>query len=404
MITPETVIGRSERLRDNLNDLIRRESRRGVSVEAVVTFHEINDQHGTGPLVKRVLRGRRNIFSIRSHSDWGGHDFGDWNVTLPQQGLSRAESVQSVSRVLAGFTVKTVLCVPFLEEELITSIAIQEAFGSRLCLYLMDDQNVAAGRIPDAIMQEFLEKCCLRLTTHPEMRRAYETKFGLPFFLLPAVVPDHLIAHQPVEPTYDRGAREGALIGSFWDQSWFDRLCVALKRCRYKIDWYGNNYSPFFRFPARTLARAGITPFGVVSEKRLASELRRYSFVIVPAGALDGAEMNTGVARLSLPGRILFAAATSHTPILVVGSEETCGARFVKHFGIGVTVPYDGAKLARAMDHLSDSHVQREMRAKAAALAPSLSDRGVVEWLAASIAQGRPADERFENLFAGYRF
>ena len=80
-----------------------------------------------------------------------------------------------------------------------------------------------------------------------------------------------------------------------------------------------------------------------------------------PAALLDGRETDQGVASLSLPGRILFAAATSNTPILVVGSENTCAARFVRHFGIGETVPYNSA-----------------------------------------IQQGRHADTRFEDAFAGY--
>ena len=35
-------------------------------IDVVVTLNEINDQHGTGPLVKRVLKGRPWAKSIRS--------------------------------------------------------------------------------------------------------------------------------------------------------------------------------------------------------------------------------------------------------------------------------------------------------------------------------------------------
>ena len=132
------------------------------------------------------------------------------------------------------------------------------------------------------------------------------------------------------------------------------------------------------------------------------AELRKYPFVVVPAGALDAADSNTGVASLSLPGRILFAAATSQTPILLVGSERTCGARFIRHFGIGEVVPYDGAKVRAAIARLSSPGEQQQMRRKAAAIAPGFSDRGVTDWLANSIALGRPADRRFEDTFAGY--
>src|SRR6202011_4671559 len=303
---------------------------------------------------------------------------------------------------LAARKVSSVLCVPFLIDELLTSIAIHDAFDARLCAYVMDDQNVAAGGIPDPLMREFLEKSSLRLATHPELRLAYERKYGLPFFLLPAVAPEQLIARQPFGAACDGTARRGALMGSFWDQSWFDLLCSELKGSGWRIDWYGNNRSPFLKFRTKDLARAGITPLGVVSEKRLALELRKYPFVIVPAALLDGRETDQGVASLSLPGRILFAAATSNTPILVVGSENTCAARFVRHFGIGETVPYNSAKLSVTMNRLSDPAVQPVLRRNAATIAPAFSDHGIVDWLQTSIQQGRHADTRFEDAFAGY--
>jgi len=239
------------------------------------------------------------------------------------------------------------------------------------------------------------------LATHPELQRAYQRKFGLPFFLLPAVVPDALMATEPVEYLEASGERRGALLGSFWDQLWFDRLCAELSRCQCRIDWYGNNRSPWVKFPPDVLAKAGITAQGLVPEEVLAMELRRYPFVIVPVGMLDQEDGNKGVAALSLPGRILFAAATSRTPILIVGSEDTCGARFVKHFGIGEVVPYDASRIAAAMDRFSEPCVQETMRRNAGKLA-AFSDAGVVEWLAASMEQGRTVDTRFEDAFAGY--
>ena len=44
-----------------------------------------------------------------------------------------------------------------------TSIAIKEVFNPRLCVYIMDDQNVAVEIIPDDLMRESLEKSSLRL-------------------------------------------------------------------------------------------------------------------------------------------------------------------------------------------------------------------------------------------------
>jgi hypothetical protein len=113
-------------------------------------------------------------------------------------------------------------------------------------------------------------------------------------------------------------------------------------------------------------------------------------------------ESNKGVASLSLPGRILFAVATSHTPVLIVGSDRTCGARFVAHFGVGEVVPYDASAVSAAMDRMSEPKVQMRMRQACARIGPMLSDRGISDWLAQSIELGTPADSRFEDLFSGY--
>ena len=371
-----------------------------VPVHVVVTPNEINEMHGTGPLLKRLFCGRRGILSIRSRNDWGTQDFGDWHVKISQPGTAGAQAVRRVKRGLGDRNIKSVTCVPFLAAEIVTSLAIKRAYGGKLCGYVMDDQNIAANGIPDQLMGEFLGECSLRLATHPALCDAYEQKYGLAFHCLPAVVPARLVVGHADPAPDEFPPRRAALLGSFWDQSWFDRLCAALEPSRYQIDWYGQNWSPWFSFPSSTLARAGIRSLGLVPEGRLAAELRGYPFAIVPCGALDGYEDNTGVASLSLPGRILFAAATSNTPILLVGSARSCGAAFVEQFGIGMTVPYDAAKLVAAMERMYDPHLQATMRGNAAQIAKALSDEGVVEWLADSIEQERPVDLRFENLFA----
>ena len=369
-------------------------------VDVVITSNEVNDRHGTGPLVKRVFGGRSNVFCIRSQNDWGGHDFGLWSVCLPQRERPRPECYRRVAAALGNRRVEQALCVPYLADEFITAIAVRDAYQARLCSWLMDDQNIAARVVPDELVGEYLEKCSLRLFTHPELRDAYQRKYGLESYILPAVVPERLVLTQELPPP--EPAAYGALVGSFWDQTWFDRTCDALEGCGRRIDWFGNNQSPWVQFPAEDLERAGIRAMGLVPEERLAEELRRRPFVVVPAGTLEEAGGNAGVARLSLPGRILFAVAVSHTPILVLGSEKTCGARFVRHFGLGVVSPYEPGAVRAAIEELAHPARQRECRRNAAAIADSLSTRGVGRWLEVSIERGRPADDRFEKLFLGY--
>jgi FkbM family methyltransferase len=290
--------------------------------------------------------------------------------------------------------------VPYLVDDLVTAIALKEIYDAPLCCYLMDDQNVSVSAIPDALMREFLAKCGLRLTTHPEMRVAYENKFGLRFWLLPAVVPGDLIstgAEVPSSPEAD--SKTGALVGSIWSQAWFDLLLRAVGPSGRALDWYGNNKSPYFQFPPDQLESAHIRALGIAPEPELAARLRAYPYTVVPTGTLQGESGNAlAVAQLSLPGRILFIAATSNTPVIILGSEETPASRFVKRFDIGVTAEYTPEGFRRAVERVTDLETQRRMRRNAAAIANTLSSRGICEWLANSIERGQPSDLRFEDL------
>src|ERR1700677_4126638 len=160
---PSDIYARNTLLKEQLDALIDLKTT-AEKIDVVVTPHEVNGHHGTGPLLHRLFRGRKNIFSIRSRSDWRGmQDFGDANIRVFHAGRSRAESFQTVTRILAGRDVRTVLCSPYLTDDVITGIVVKEAFGARMCAYIMDDQNVTVPGIPDPLMREFLEKCSLRL-------------------------------------------------------------------------------------------------------------------------------------------------------------------------------------------------------------------------------------------------
>ena len=398
-------------LRERLDRLITRAAPPDSGIDVVVTVNEINDRHGTGPLLQRALAGQRRVFSIRARSDYGYQEFGDWSGILSHKNKSVEQARDHLRHLLAGRRVERVLCVPYQADELLTSIALHDLCHAPTCIWIMDDQNIATRLIPDDLMREALQKASLRLATHPELCRAYERKFGLPFYILPAVAPRRLLARERPVLAGEHPARallspsvsaRAVLIGSIWDQVWFDRLCATVGGSGLTIDWFGNYRSLWVRFSERALARAGIRPHGVVPEEQLAEELRQASFAIVPVSPLDGSDSNPGIARLSLPGRILFAAASSNTPVLIVGSGETCGARFVKHFGIGDVIPYDRSDFLSAVARLTQPEVQATMRANAARIGPALSDSDVSRWLLESTLAGVPIDRRFEDLFAGY--
>lgn len=373
----------------------------GETIDVVVTMNEINDRHGTGPLVQRVLNGRRKILSIRARTDYGYQEFAEWSGVLSHKNKTVAQSRDALRRLLDGHRVERVLCVPYHADELLTALLLHETAQAPMCTWIMDDRNIAANLIPDDLICETLQKSSLRLATHPELCHAYERKFHLPFHILPAVAPRQLLCGEPggVSPAVPLRA---VLVGSIWDQGWFDRLCTTVQGSGLTIDWFGNNHISGTHFREQALTRAGIRAHGVVSEERLSEELRRASFAIVPVSPLDGSDSNPGIARLSLPGRILFIAACSNTPVLIAGSSETCGARFVKHFGIGEVIPYDRSSFISAIKRLAEPKTQAALRANAARLGPALSDEGVSSWLRHSTFRGEPMDARFENLFAGY--
>jgi hypothetical protein len=371
-----------------------------VGYDIVITPNEINYQHGTGFLVDRLFGNRSNVLSIRAANHYGGdHHFGDESLMISHEDLSRPISIEQTLRGLGGRIPKRIFCVPFLSADLLTAIALRDVFKAPLCLYLMDDQNVTTPAIPDSLMREFLEKCDLRLTTHSEMRKAYESKYGLKFYLLPAVVPARLISASISRPEPELvRQRTGTLVGSIWGRGWFDRLRTAIGDSGLSCHWFGNHQSPIFRISPEELLDAGIQAKGVVSEEVLAHQLRQFPFAIVPTGTLDENDDAAWASALSLPGRILFILATSNTPIILLGSSKTPAARLIEHFRIGVRSDYTAESFFSAVRRVINPECQAEMRANAIRIAPKLSAEGIGEWMDRSLELGRACDDRFEQL------
>jgi len=368
-------------------------------LDVVVTPNEMNDLHGTGFLVKRVFSDQRPILSLRIRDDYGGvHDFGAEAHRLDVDPARRPEAYAAALAAVAGRPVRAVYSIPYTAADLLLAMAISDVTAAPLCLWEMDDQCVALPKIPRPLMREFLEKCRLRLATHAELRDAYEAAFGLPFGVLPAVVPAGLV--RPGVPSRAPAGAPGALLGSVWSRAWLDQLAAVLSGAGETLDWYGNHQAPGLRLEAADLAAMPLRPHGVVAEPALAEALLVHPFAVVPTDALDGPPTEiTAIAQLSLPGRILFAVAAAQVPILVVGSDQTPAAAFVQRHGIGMVVPYESAAFRAASAELRDPDVQARLRARAAALAPGLSDAGVEEWLRRSVEDGQPHDDRFERLF-----
>jgi FkbM family methyltransferase len=282
----------------------------------------------------------------------------------------------------------------------LTAIAIKELFGVSMGIWIMDDQNVTVNNIPDGLMKEFLQKADVRFATHPELRDAYENKFGLKFWILPAVVPHGLIETEIFQPMLDKcEQKRGALLGSIWSQQWFSDLCQSVKKAGVQLDWYGNSKYYWLTESEQELQGKGIYPQGLFPEDKLVEKLKEYPFVVVPTGTMDERDDQPQFSQLSLPGRILFALATSNTPVILMGSEKTSAASFINRFQIGVVCDYTPESFGAAVAELLDPQRQQVFRENAVAVAEKFSDHNIDSWIWNSLAQEQAADERFESLF-----
>jgi FkbM family methyltransferase len=372
------------------------------SNSVLVTASEINHRHGTGVLLKRVFPDDSDIISVRSKDHYGGdQQWAGQNYCFADLEADRRAIFCHVTSTFQRHTaIRRLFCVPYDTESLLAAIAIKEFYGIPMAIWIMDDQNIVAHKIPDALMKEFLAKSDVRFATHPEMRDAYETKFGLKFWLLPAVVPDRLICKTPGQLLQTQlGQSRGALVGSIWSLQWFNNICGALENSGIELDWFGNSQYFWLTDTELELQQKGLYPQGLCPEGLLAEKLKDYPFVIVPTGTLDDRDDQPQLSKLSLPGRILFILATANTPVILLGDPSTSAASFVKRFQIGVVCDYTPDSLKQAVEFVIDTANQHRLRENAVNVAQRFSDQGVDDWIWQSLAMGQAADDRFESLF-----
>lgn len=366
--------------------------------DVIITPNEVNDKHGTGILVKRIFGASPNIVSIRSMNTYNGeHDFGNLSLCISHKRLSRFESFQTVIQALQSIAVNRIICIPLRPDDVLTAIAIKELFDAPLCTYILDDQNIHINGISDSLMRELLTKSSLRLAISPEMRDAYETKYRLNFWQLPAVVDNHLIQSQPILPSSSE--KGGVMIGNVWSEYWFELLRQTLKGLGVQIDWYKNNEFKWLVEKRSSLSQSGLIEHDYVEdEAEFVAKLRRYSYAVIPSGTLDQNDPYRSVGYFSLPSRIPQLLATANLPMIVLGSRKTAAARFVERFKIGVVCDYDSFSFKEAVEKITAPDTQRTMRQNAAAIAKTFADEGIADWIWQSLEQGQPCDDRFESL------
>jgi FkbM family methyltransferase len=368
----------------------------------LVTTPENNLRHGTGVLLKRVFPDESDIVSVRTKNFYSGdQQWAGRSYCFSELDFDRRAVFSHVASVFQKHSeIKRLFCVPYDPESLLVALAIKESYGIPMAIWIMDDQNVVAQVIPDSLMKEFLAKADVRFATHPELREAYENKFGFKFWLLPAVIPDRLICGVSREPAnHYIDQLRGALVGSLWSQQWFNSLCHILEVSGIKLDWFGNTTYYWLTDSDIELTKKGLCPQGICPEGILADKLKDYPFVIVPTGTLDERDDQTHLSKLSLPGRIIFILATANTPVILLGDPSTSAANFINRFKIGVVCDYTPDALMQAVEYVLDTSNQEKLRQNAANVAQLFSDHGIDDWIWQSLEIGQAADDRFESLF-----
>lgn len=383
-------------------------------MNVIVTCPEVNDKHGTGILIIRIFDDSSDIVSIRSRNYYGGQqDFGARALLCRCTGLSRAEIREKLLKILDGINVERVLCILYSPEEILISLLLKELFASKVCTYIMDDQNIYKDEdatsdkdaISDALMRELLEKSDLRLAISPELREAYEHKYGLKFWILPGLVPAEAIEYNVLDASEYRlftQTRRGILVGNIWAQRWLESLREAVRGSDVVIDWYGRPESAALSYDKDELEQDGLHLKGLIPEPDLIKVLRSYPYSIYPTGCTDETDDRPAIANLSLPSRLSLILAAAHTPIIIIGSPETAAAHFVERFGVGLTCGYDPASFRKAVDYVCRPDVQQKMRHNAVKIAHSLSAEAAGEWIWQSLEKGAPYDLRFEKLMTGH--
>jgi FkbM family methyltransferase len=360
----------------------------------------VTDRHGTGVILSRIFGEAKNVLSIRTENLYQEHALGEARVRFGHKGLRRSESYARLLRVLNGSTVRRILCVPYHPDELVSAIVLHELFAAPLCLFLMDDNNIHRRGIPNALMREALGKARLRLAISPELRDAYERRYGFKFWVVPPVVRNDVVQttpRLPVGPHFD--TKTGVLVGSIWSAKWLQQLRQTVRSAGLKVHWYGNAKAPWLKVRPAELEADGIVDCGFLPEAELTVRVRDYPYALIPSGSLDEADDRPEIARLSLPTRMPFLLAASNTPMIALGSPRTAAAQFLARFEVGQTSPYEGARLRQVVEAICEPKTQLELRHRAAAHSALFSAKDLAGWIWTSLERGEPQDDRFEQAF-----
>jgi hypothetical protein len=354
--------------------------------EVLITSGEINDRHGTGLLLARLFPAG-STFNIHARSFYGTP--GPFAaVEIANRGPGDQFASFMLREIAGLLRIEHILVVPYMPDDVHTAIALRQATGAPLVTWVMDDQAVFSDQFPKLLLKELFAQSGIRFVISPEMKEEYQRVFDVPVFVLPPTVSQEML-DRAAETT--RPASESkccALIGNVWSAGWLTRLGRVIESSGWKVNCYGHD-------SVGNGEKPGFVKKGFVSEDELAKGLAAVPFVITPTGTGDAEDDSTHFTRLSLPSRIPYLLAVHRVPILVVGSGESCAARFVRRLGVGLHCGYSREEFEKAALQLCQAEFNALCRRNCQQHATLFGDRDLAAWIWKSARAGTPVDSRF---------
>lgn len=371
-----------------------------VEVDLVISPNEISFAHGTGVLLSRLLENRSDLIAMRSLTTYGSSQRINARATfaLPSGMSDRRAVFAQVARWLKGYKVRSILCAPYFETDLVLAIAAQSISGAPLGLWIMDDNCIRNTGISRAIMEEAIDRATALFAISPQLKRHYQNEFQRPITVLPPLVSPKMIRDKPSAAAAGNSV---VMIGNVWSVNWLESTSRVVEAAGLKVKWYASNPDLWEGSLSRaTLATRGIEIVSGEDPAVVQDAVLKAVAVIVPSDAGDSIGHEAALGEMSLPTRMPFVLATAGTPIIVLGRPGTAAAAFVERFQIGRVIPYDGAALSMAVVSLSTVEEQNAIRQRSAAVAKDLSFEGVDEFVFRTIQEGgRWPDDKYERLF-----
>jgi hypothetical protein len=365
----------------------------------LISAVEINDHHGVGVYLARLFGDEQNVIALRSRSMYGGSCVfspRSYEISRSTSGAS-GEWRSRMFALCTGLEVARIVAVPYFPEDFENALLLKELTGARLCVYLMDDQNIFESVVSDRLVEQLLKKSDLRLAISPEMRAAYQAKFGYKFVFFPPVIRSDEIVEENFVGTSE--IDRIALSGNFWRKATFDKFCALIRRTGVQVDWFGKGPSAsWLEADPEQLAGIGIHCAGYLSAPDFVTRLRQYPVMIVPSGSLDSDDGNLAFSHFSLPSRLVFGLAQARIPVLVLGHPETAAGRFVRQLGIGETSAYDAEPFQLTLTKMLEKEYQRNTRKRCLDVSHRFVTKDPGAWILNSVERGKALPSPFDGL------